>query len=109
MTETPDGDFDGDSFSDILWQNASSGQASVWEMVWERAGRRRARQPKSRAGLKAIGSGDFDGDSHSDILWQNTSTGQVSIWNDGSARNWAAAPSPLRCQSRRCLGDDTLR
>jgi ELWxxDGT repeat protein len=31
VTQTPDGDFNGDSRSDILWQNAS-GQASVWEM-----------------------------------------------------------------------------
>jgi hypothetical protein len=26
------GDFNGDSFSDIVFQNASSGQASIWEM-----------------------------------------------------------------------------
>ena len=26
------GDFDGDGHSDILWQNASTGQASIWEM-----------------------------------------------------------------------------
>ena len=32
VTATPDGDFNGDSFSDILWQNASSGQASIWDM-----------------------------------------------------------------------------
>ena len=32
VTATPDGDFNGDSFSDILFQNASTGQASIWEM-----------------------------------------------------------------------------
>ena len=26
------GDFNGDGFSDILFQNTSSGQASIWEM-----------------------------------------------------------------------------
>ena len=26
------GDFNGDGFSDILWQNTSTGQASIWEM-----------------------------------------------------------------------------
>ena len=26
------GDFNGDGLSDILWQNTSTGQASIWEM-----------------------------------------------------------------------------
>ena len=26
------GDFNGDGLSDILWQNANTGQASIWEM-----------------------------------------------------------------------------
>ena len=26
------GDFNGDHLSDILWQNMSTGQASIWEM-----------------------------------------------------------------------------
>ena len=31
-TEIGTGDFNDDGHSDILWQNASSGQASIWEM-----------------------------------------------------------------------------
>ena len=40
------GDFTDDGFSDdILWQNTSSGQVSVWEMSGNKPGRRRASDP----------------------------------------------------------------
>jgi hypothetical protein len=71
------GDFNGDSKSDILWQN-TSGAATIWLMDG----------PASPLGgpiydidpsWKAIDTGDFNGDGTSDILWQNTS-GAVTIW-----------------------------
>jgi ELWxxDGT repeat protein len=53
VTATPARDFDGDSFSDILWQNTSSGQASIGDIngkplsdggpsapIWVRLGKR---------------------------------------------------------------------
>jgi hypothetical protein len=81
------GDFNDDHHSDILFQNTSTGQVSIWEMSGNHlmgggavtiAGGTTSLNP----GLswKAIGTGDFNADSHSDILFQNTSTGQISIW-----------------------------
>jgi uncharacterized repeat protein (TIGR03803 family) len=75
------GDFTGDGFSDdILWQNTTTGQASIWEMSGNTLIGGGAVTPNPGPAWKAIGTGDFNNDGHSDILWQNTSTGQVSIW-----------------------------
>jgi hypothetical protein len=90
------GDFNGDGNADILWQNSSTGQASIWDL--NGAGAVIARGPASSAavppaapvplnpgpGWTAVGTGDFtDSGSSDDILWQNSSTGAVSIWNMG--------------------------
>ena len=75
------GDFNHDGNSDILWQNTSTGQASVWEMNDNTMLGGGPVTPQSRDWLfDAVGTGDFYGNGNSDILWQNTSTGQASIW-----------------------------
>jgi microcystin-dependent protein len=75
------GDFNGDGFSDdILWQNTSTGQASIWEMNGDTLVGGGPVTPNPGPAWKAIGTGDFNKDGDSDILWQNTDTGQVSIW-----------------------------
>jgi microcystin-dependent protein len=75
------GDFTGDAFADdILWQNTSTGQASIWEMNGNTLLGGGPVTPNPGLAWKAIGTGDFNKDGDSDILWQNTSTGQISIW-----------------------------
>jgi uncharacterized repeat protein (TIGR03803 family) len=75
------GDFNGDGFSDdILWQNTSTGQASIWEMDGNSLVGGGPVSPNPGPAWKAIGTGDFNKDGSSDILFQNTSSGQVSIW-----------------------------
>jgi ELWxxDGT repeat protein len=75
------GDFTDDGYSDdILWQNTSSGQVSIWEMSGNKLTGGGPVSPNPGPSWKAIGTGDFNKDGSSDILWQNTSTGQVSIW-----------------------------
>ena len=75
------GDFTDDSFSDdILWQNGSSGQVSVWEMSGNSLVGGGSVTPDPGPAWKAIGTGDFNDDGHSDVLFQNRSSGQVSIW-----------------------------
>ena len=75
------GDFTDDGFSnDILWQNTSTGQASIWEMSGNSLIGGGAVTPNPGPSWKAIGTGDFNKDGFSDILFQNTSSGQVSIW-----------------------------
>ena len=96
MTAIPDGDFNGDSFSDILWQTRA---AAGLDLGHEREPLRGGGTPVSpNPGLrwKAIGTGDFNGDSHSDILLQNTN-GQASIWEmngNSSDRRRGGEPQP---------------
>jgi FG-GAP-like repeat len=86
-------DFNGDSRSDILWQNVS-GQASIWDMNGNSLVGGGAVSPNPGSNWKAIGAGDFNGDGLSDILFQNTSSGQASIWEmDGNALTGGGADS----------------
>ena len=70
--------FNGDGYSDILWQN-TSGQPAIWEMNGTKVIDEANVGANPGASWKIIGTGDFNGDGHSDILWQNTS-GQASLW-----------------------------
>jgi ELWxxDGT repeat protein len=78
VAETPGGDFNGDSFSDILWQNAN-GQVGIWEMNGTNMIDAAVVGLDPGPSWKVVGTGDYNGDGHSDILWQNTN-GQVAIW-----------------------------
>ncbi len=79
------GDFNDDGHSDILWQNASTGQASSWEMNENSIVGGGPVSPNPGPSWRAVGTGDFNDDGHSDILWQNTTSGQVSVWEmDGA-------------------------
>jgi FG-GAP-like repeat len=103
VTETSDGDFNGDSHSDILWQNAS-GQASIWDMNQNALTGGGTVSPNPGSSWKAIGSGDFNGDSHSDVLWQNAN-GQASVWEmDGNSLIGGGPVSPNPGPSWKALG-----
>ncbi len=99
------GDFNDDGRSDILWQNASTGQVSIWEMNGQHPIGGGPVGPNPGPGWKAIGTGDFNDDGYSDILWQNTSTGQVSIWEmDGNTGSAAGPVSSNPGPSWKALG-----
>jgi microcystin-dependent protein len=68
------------AFADLLWQNANTGQASIWEMNGNSIIGGGAVSPNPGPSWTEIGAGDFNHDGQSDILWQNASTGQASIW-----------------------------
>jgi hypothetical protein len=81
------GDFNDDGLADILSQNSSTGQVSIWEMNGTNKIGGGALSANPGVGWHAIGTGDFNGDGHSGILFQNTSSGQASIWEmDGNTR-----------------------
>jgi FG-GAP-like repeat len=70
-------DFNGDGYSDILWQD-TSGDTSAWLMI--------GAQVLSSAGIgnipttwSVVGQRDFNGDGRSDILWRDT-LGNTAIW-----------------------------
>jgi hypothetical protein len=69
------GDFNHDGLSDILFQNASSGQVSIWEMNGASVTGGGPISANPGTTWHAIGTGG----GGSDILLQNTS-GQTSIW-----------------------------
>ncbi len=82
------GDFDGGGKSnDILWQNTTTGQVSIWEMDGNTRTGGGPVTPNPGPAWQAIGTGDFYGDGFSDILFQNKDTGQVSVWEmDGTTK-----------------------
>jgi hypothetical protein len=90
------GDFADDGFSDdILWQNTSTGQASIWEMNANTLVGGGPVSPNPGPAWKAIGTGDFNKDGSSDILFQNARSGQVSIWEmDGNKLSGGGPVSP---------------
>ena len=57
--------------ADILWQNRSTGQASIWDMDGTHLIGGGAVSPNPGPSWHAVGTGDFNDDGHSDILWQN--------------------------------------
>ena len=86
------GDFNGDGDADVLFQNASTGQVSIWEMDGNKLVGGGPVSPNPGLAWKAIGTGDFNDDGHSDILFQNTTSGQVSIWEMNGNRLIGGGP-----------------
>ena len=80
----PQPNFNGDNFSDLLWQNAN-GQALIWEMNGNTLIGGGAISPNPGPAWQAVGTGDFNGDGPSDILFQNTGSGEASIWDMNGA------------------------
>lgn len=74
------GDFNGDSKSDILLQDSTSGSVVIWLMDNTTLKDYGVVSPVVPSTWQIKGVGDFDGDSKSDILWQHSSTGAVTIW-----------------------------
>lgn len=75
------GDFNGDGIKDILWQNTTSGNVSIWLMNGANAPTTVGLGVVPTATYAVLGIGDFNGDGTSDILWQNTTNSNVlSVW-----------------------------
>jgi hypothetical protein len=70
-------DFNGDGFSDFLWQN-SDGEVQFSELNGTSIIGSGVVEPNPGMSWKAIDAGDFNGDGKSDILWQNAD-GEVQI------------------------------
>jgi hypothetical protein len=75
-------DFNGDSFADILWRNASTGQNVIWQSAIT-SSRRTLSSVDSSWGVAA--TVDVDGDSKSDVVWRKASTGTNVVWLSGNS------------------------
>jgi Ca2+-binding RTX toxin-like protein len=81
--QTPPGDFNRDTKTDLLWQHAN-GQAAVWIMDGAQPVGGALIDTNPGAEWRAAGAGDFDGDGKADILWQHAD-GQAAVWTmDGT-------------------------
>ena len=93
------GDFNHDGFSDILFQNAGTGQISTWEMNGAKLIVGGPVSPNPGPSWRAIGT-----DGGSDILLQNTS-GQASIWDMSGTTLTGGGPVSLSPEaSSRAVG-----
>jgi hypothetical protein len=78
--ETPH-DFYGNAFSDVLFENNSTGGVAIWEMNGNGVNIAASSGVGSvGAGWQIAGAGDFNGDYMNDLLWFNSSTGGVALW-----------------------------
>ena len=80
-------DFNGDSVSDILWRNPTTGVTGYYQMSaggvfqgWHDIG-------GSSTAYAIVGTGDFNGDGVSDILWRDNSTGVTGYYQMNSSGN----------------------
>lgn len=72
-------DFNTDGKSDVIIQNQSTGQLTLWAMD----GTTRIDTVallSTTTPWRVSGTGDFDGDGQTDIVWQNPTTGQLYVW-----------------------------
>jgi hypothetical protein len=91
QNNNPDLNHDGDT--DIIWQNTSTGDVSVWYMhgqTWMGNWDYIARGIPTE--WKLVGTTDVNFDGNTDLIWQNNSTGDVTVWYMNGATwtgNWA--------------------
>jgi kumamolisin len=87
-------DFNGDGYDDLVWENSSTGERSIWFLKngvlssW-------ISLPAIPVEWRIAGAGDFDGDGYVDLVWENSSTGEHSIWflKNGVLSSWINLPT----------------
>ncbi|MBW2715137.1 MAG: VCBS repeat-containing protein [Deltaproteobacteria bacterium] len=72
-------DFNGDGHSDILFQNANTGELEYWEMNGPTVVGVIA-LPSIGPDWRAVGAGDFDSDGITDIVWVDDASGSARVW-----------------------------
>jgi C1A family cysteine protease len=75
-------DFNGDGKPDLVWQNQTTGQLTVWLMngTTQTQGLWLTPSTVADTNWKIAGVADFNGDGDPDLLWQNQVTGQLTVW-----------------------------
>jgi hypothetical protein len=93
------GDFDGNGVPDLVWQNDSTRQVTVWYMGGRQGNTFLGSNwlAGDTPGWTVVGAADFNGDGKPDLVWQNDSTRQVTVWHMGGSQgntflgwNWLA-------------------
>jgi len=79
-------DFNGDGVSDLVWQNDTSRQVTVWYMGGTGGAVFQGYNYLSAAGVPGwhvVAVADFNGDGVPDLVWQNDTTREVTVWYMG--------------------------
>jgi len=90
------GDMNQDGVPDLLFQNQTSGQISIWFM--RSGGLAYSSAPivaSPAAGWTLAGTRDFNGDGVPDYVFQNRSTGQVSVWYMAGTQGTSYSSAPV--------------
>jgi hypothetical protein len=74
------GDFNADSKPDLIWENTTTGDRSIWFMDGSTWNGSYAALPQVPAVWRIAAAGDFNADAKTDLVWQNVATGERSIW-----------------------------
>jgi hypothetical protein len=94
-------DFNGDSFSDILWRNNSSGDTGYSDPhnnAWHGLG-------ASSTAYRVVGTGDFNGDGFGDALWRNNSSGDTGYTDFHAGNAWHGLGASSTAYSIAATGD----
>ena len=91
------GDFNGDGYRDLVWQNRVGGDISVWLMEGTNVVTMVAVPPGSGPdtnwAIRAVG--DVDGDGRPDLIWQHRLNGGLACWlMDGTTQRTAISLTP---------------
>ncbi len=73
-------DFDRDGKSDILWHNASTGEAQIWFMNGPATTGTAVFSNTPGSDWRPVATGDFDRDGATDVVWHNGVTGEAQVW-----------------------------
>jgi hypothetical protein len=102
------GDFLGNGQSDLVWENASTGQHAIW-LLDNGVLSSTINLPAVPIQWHIAGVGDFAGNRNADLVWENTSTGQRAIWllkNGVPTSSSSLLASPLKAGSKGSPGED---
>lgn len=81
------GDLNGDSVPDLLWQNDSSGEVTVWFMGGTQGTTYQSQTVvASTPGWTLRLAFDMNQDGIPDLLWQNASNGEATVWFMGGTQ-----------------------
>jgi FG-GAP-like repeat/Phosphate-induced protein 1 conserved region len=72
-------DFNHDNMADVLWQDSSTGNLSLW-LMWGTSPAAKQTIAQIPNNLHFYGTGDFDDDHKTDIVLRDENTGNVQVW-----------------------------
>ena len=84
-------DFNGDTQSDVLWRNTSTGEVYVWLMGGGGVTGSASAGTVGDPNWQIAGTGDLNGDGKTDVVWRNTVTGETYLWTMNGASVSAGA------------------